>query len=58
MDIAALSAVMSQSTLSQSFGIKVLDMAMGQSEQQGQDLAQLMASSLDPNLGNKLDIRV
>ncbi|WP_084423218.1 YjfB family protein [Cohnella thermotolerans] len=58
MDIASLSTSMSQSSLSQAVGIKVLAMAKGQMEQQGQNLVQMISQSLDPNLGRTLDIRV
>lgn len=58
MDIAALSTSLSGASLSQAAGIKVLAMAKGQAEQQGQSLVQMMNASLDPNLGKHLDIRV
>ncbi|MCR2803635.1 YjfB family protein [Paenibacillus soyae] len=58
MDIAAMSTMLSQASLSQAVGIKVLNMAKGQAEQQSQQLVQMMNASLDPNLGKNLDLRV
>ncbi|GGG54476.1 MULTISPECIES: YjfB family protein [Paenibacillus] len=58
MDIAALSVSLNQSALSQAVGIKVLSMANKQAEQQGQGIVQLMNASLNPNVGQNLDIRV
>ncbi|RIX50800.1 putative motility protein [Paenibacillus nanensis] len=58
MDIAALSTSLSSASLSQAVSIRVLSMAKGQAEQQGQSLVQMMNASLDPNLGKNLDIRV
>ena len=58
LDIAALSTSLSQASLSQAVGMKVLNLAKGQAEQQGQSLVQMMNASLDPNLGKNLDIRV
>ena len=56
MDIGALSTSMSQASLSQAVGIKVLAMAKGQAQQQGQDLVQMMNASLNPHVGKNLDI--
>ncbi|MBB6637385.1 YjfB family protein [Cohnella thailandensis] len=58
MDIAAASVSMSQASLAQAVSIKVLSLMKDQMEVQGQNLAQMMTQSLDPNLGNRLDIRV
>ncbi|MEK3885239.1 YjfB family protein [Paenibacillus sp. PL2-23] len=58
MDIAAMSTALSQASLSQAVGIKVLNMAKGQAEQQSQQFVQMMNASLDPNLGKHLDLRV
>lgn len=58
MDIAALSMSMSQSSLSQAVGIKVLNMAKDQLAQQSQASLQMIGHSIDPNLGKHLDIRV
>jgi hypothetical protein len=58
MDIAAMSTVMSQSSLSQAVSLKVLNLAKDSAVQQGQQLVQMMNQSLDPNLGNTLDIKI
>lgn len=57
MDIAALSISLNQSSLQQAVSIRVLDIANTQAAQQGQDLAQML-SSVQPNLGQNLDIKV
>ncbi|WP_424452482.1 YjfB family protein [Paenibacillus pinisoli] len=57
LDIGALSIALSQSKLAQSVGIKMLSIAKGQAEQQGQQLAEMIGKSLDPNIGQNLDIR-
>ncbi|MFD0870745.1 Uncharacterised protein [Chlamydia abortus] len=59
MDIAALSIVLSQASLSQSVGIRLLSMSKDQAEQQGQTISQMMeTTSIHPDLGHKLDIRI
>ncbi|MNT98382.1 hypothetical protein D3C72_2409550 [compost metagenome] len=58
MDIAALSTSLSQASLSQAASIKVLSMGKQQMEQQGQGLIKMMESSVNPNVGNNLDIKV
>jgi hypothetical protein len=58
MDIAGLSTSMSQSSLAQAVGIKVLSLAKDQTEAQAQNLIQMLGQSVHPNLGKTLDIRV
>lgn len=59
MDIGALSIALSQASLAQEISTKVLDMSLEQSKQQGQNLiTKMLGTSLDPNLGTQLDIRV
>ncbi|ASA23510.1 YjfB family protein [Paenibacillus donghaensis] len=58
MDIAALSMAMSQASLAQSAQLQVLNIAKDQAQTQGQNLVELLGSSVDPNLGKTLDIRV
>lgn len=58
MDIAALSISMSQASLSQAVGLRVMSMAKNQADIQSQGLVQMMAKSVDPNLGNELDVSV
>lgn len=56
-DISAMSTVMSQSSLSQAVSLKVMNLAKDSAVQQGQQLVQMMNQSLDPNLGNSIDIK-
>ncbi|SDL73517.1 YjfB family protein [Paenibacillus jilunlii] len=58
MDVAALSVSMNQASLKQAVGLQVLSIAKNQAEIQGQNLTQMLAQSLDPNLGKTLDIKV
>lgn len=58
MDIAALSMSMSQASLFQAVNISVMNIAKNQATIQGQALVQMMEKSVDPNLGQKLDISV
>ncbi|WP_081667257.1 YjfB family protein [Paenibacillus pinihumi] len=58
MDIAALSTSMSQTSLAQAVGIKVLSLAKEQAVQQGNDFVKMMEQSVTPNLGKTIDIRV
>lgn len=57
MDIASLSTAMSQSSLSQAVGIKVLSLSKDMAEQQGQQMAEMLKQAPHPNLGGSLDIR-
>ncbi|MFP4974816.1 YjfB family protein [Paenibacillus sp. CN-4] len=58
MDIAALSTSLSQMSLSQAVGLRVMNLAKDQAETQTQGLIQALQQSVHPNLGSKLDIRV
>lgn len=58
MDIPALSTAMSQSSLAQEVGIRVLNIAKDQAETQGQNMVQMLSQGVHPNLGKTLDIRV
>lgn len=57
MDIPALSTSLSQASLAQNVGIRVMSIAKDQAEVQQQNLLKLMDAS-DPNRGRNLDIRV
>jgi len=64
VDIAAMSAVLSQSKVQQQAGISVMKMAMSVEATKGDSIASLagettqaMESSVQPNLGANLDIR-
>jgi hypothetical protein len=58
MDIAALSIMKSQASLSQQVSLaitkKIMDTSLGNS----QDLIKMMELSVNPNLGSKLDVKV
>lgn len=57
MDIAALSMVMSQSKVQQSAGIAVMKMAMDTGKENATQMTDMMGnSSVDPNLGNQIDV--
>lgn len=65
MDIAAMSIALNQNQVQQQAGISVMKMAMGVEENKGDSIASLasettkvMESSVQPNLGAMLDIRV
>lgn len=58
MDITALSTSLSQTSLSQAVGIRVLSMAKDQAVQQGNDLVRMMELSVNPNVGRQLDVKV
>lgn len=65
MDIAALSVVLNQSKVQEQAGISVMKMAMGVEATNADSIAALasettkaMESSVQPNLGAMLDIRV
>ena len=56
MDIAALSMVMSQSTVQESAGIAVMKMAMDTGKQSASQMTQIMSNvAVDPNIGQNLD---
>jgi hypothetical protein len=65
LNIAAISTVLSQSKVQQQTGISVMKMAMNVEAAKGTSIASLasettkdMESSVQPNLGAMLDIRV
>jgi len=65
MDIAAMSVMLSQTKVQQQTGIAVTKMAMGVEANKSDTIAALasgttkaMESSVQPNLGAKLDIQV
>ncbi|MFD2879911.1 YjfB family protein [Paenibacillus rhizoplanae] len=58
MDIAALSVVMSQSSLQQAAGLQVMSLAKEQAQSSAQDMVQMLSQATHPTLGKKtLDIR-
>lgn len=58
MDIPALSVSLSHSKLMNEVGISVLKMAQDHAAQQSQQLVQMMAQSIQPHLGSRIDLRV
>ncbi|PRR86666.1 YjfB family protein [Clostridium luticellarii] len=58
MDIAALSIVMNQSKVQQDAGIAVMKMAMDGNNRTAAQMTEMMSNvSIDPNLGNGIDVR-
>ncbi|MFB9330774.1 YjfB family protein [Paenibacillus aurantiacus] len=57
MDIAALSMSLSQMKLSQAVGISVLKMAKETAVSQNEGLLQAMQQSVQPHLGQRIDLR-
>jgi len=58
MDIAALSMIMHQTSLSQQVGVSVLEKALDSSEANCDALIKMMERSVTPNLGGNIDIKV
>jgi len=58
MDIAALSMILHQTSLSQQIGVSVLEKALDSSEANCDALIKMMEQSVAPNLGGNIDVRV
>ncbi len=59
MDIAVLSMVMSLSRVQESAGISVMKMAMDTGKETATQMTEMMKGiTVEPNLGNRLDVRV
>ena len=58
MNIAAMSVDMSQARYTQQLGISVMKMAMDTTEEAVGELLEELGGSLDPALGNNIDIAV
>lgn len=58
MDIAALSTAMSQMNLMSQVSTAVLSMSMDMAETAGDGMIKIMESSINPELGSSIDIRV
>lgn len=56
MDIAALSMNMSQQQVMTNVGIAVLDNSISTMEDAGAGMIQMMEQSVNPNLGQNIDI--
>ncbi|OWR31540.1 putative motility protein [Saccharibacillus sp. O23] len=57
MDIAALSTVMSQTSVAQQASIQVMNIAVDQAKQQGDQMAKMLETSVAPHLGGSIDLR-
>ena len=58
MDIAGVSVYMKQSQLAQQASIAITRKIMDVSEQNSQQMIQMLEKSFNPDLGNNIDIRV
>ena len=58
MDIAALSTVMQMSQLQSDVGVAVLDNSLEMIEDLGQGVIKMMEASVNPDLGQNIDICV
>jgi putative motility protein YjfB-like len=58
MDIAALSTSLSQGKIMSQVNISLSKMGMDLAKQQGQALTKLMESSVNPNIGANIDIKL
>ena len=58
MDIAAISTAMSQMNLTRQIGTAVLSMSMDMAESAGDGLVKVLESSVTPELGANIDIRI
>jgi hypothetical protein len=58
MDIAGVSIYMKQSQLAQQVSVAVTRKVMDMSEQNSQQMIQMLENSFNPDLGNNIDIRV
>ena len=58
MDIAAISTAMSQMNLTSQIGTSVLSMSMDMAESAGDGLVKVLESSVTPELGANIDIRI
>lgn len=56
MDIAAVSIGLKQVQLAQAAGTSILKKAMDNAQVQAQDLLKIMEQSVQPQLGNTIDI--
>ncbi len=59
MDIAALLMVMSQSRVQEAASVSVMKMAMDTGKETATQMTEMMKGIIvEPNLGNRLDVRV
>ncbi|NLB78864.1 MAG: putative motility protein [Clostridiaceae bacterium] len=58
MDVAAMSVVMKQGQLMRQVGIAVMKKAMDSAEMSTENLLKVLEQSVNPNLGQNIDIRL
>lgn len=58
MDISALSTSLNQSTLSLKVGVAVTKLAIDSAEIQSQDMVRMMEQSVNPNIGQNIDVKI
>lgn len=58
MDIPALSIAMSMNKVNTEWGIAMMSKAIDTAEDTGAELTKMMETSVNPNLGQSIDIRV
>ncbi|MDO5293294.1 MAG: YjfB family protein [bacterium] len=58
MDIASLSIAMSQSSLSSAISIGMLSKSLDQVEATGDAMTAMLEESVDPNVGQHIDIKL
>ncbi len=58
MDIAALSVLKSQASISQSVGLAVTKLAMDKAMENSEALNKMMELSVNPNIGRNFDVKI
>ena len=58
MDIAAISMAMSQQNLMTNVNVAILSKGLDNVEQLGTDMVKMMEQSVQPNLGQNIDITI
>jgi hypothetical protein len=58
MDVAAVSVLMKQEQVMQQVGIAVMKKAMSSAEMDTEALIQMLEQSVQPNLGQNIDIKL
>lgn len=58
MDIAELSMAMSMDRVNTQWGVAMMSKALDSAETVSEDLTKMMESSVTPNLGQNIDIRL
>ncbi|MGP4040705.1 YjfB family protein [Gracilibacillus sp. D59] len=57
MDVAAMSIAMNQAQVKQQASVSLMDKALDQAESQSSDMIKMLESSVQPHLGNNIDIK-